>query len=54
VGAFAGLVVALPQKYKDAAGRIHEAFNVAAIPERWLPANADDPVLLEIFRKHWH
>jgi hypothetical protein len=53
IGAFSSLVVALPEKYKDAVQRVRRAFDAAEIPVGWLPTDADDPVIVELFRRHW-
>lgn len=52
-GALSSVVVALPDAYEDAVDRIGLALDAADIPEGWLPVNADDPLLAEIFRRHW-
>ena len=50
-------VAYLDDKYEGAGNRVLDAMLAAGrdgtIPEGWIPANADDPVLVEIFRKHW-
>jgi hypothetical protein len=38
---------------EDALDRVNAALCDAAIPEGWLPASADDPLLVELFRQHW-
>ena len=53
VGAFASLTVALPDEYDGAAERVRLAFDAADLPEGWLPVDTDDPVVVEIFRRHW-
>jgi hypothetical protein len=53
VGAFSDVVVALPDQYADAMRRIRLAFDAADIPEGWLPESPDDPVIAEMFRRHW-
>ena len=53
VGALSSVAVALPNAYQDAVDRIGLALDAADIPEGWLPVSADDPLLAEIFRRHW-
>jgi hypothetical protein len=44
-------------EYRSAADRVMDALiadgRAGRIPSGWLPANADDPLLVEIFRLHW-
>ena len=50
--ACSSLCAALPEHYQESYSRIRDALWSASIPEGWLPAGPDDPVLLEIFQ-HW-
>jgi hypothetical protein len=46
-----------PEDDQRAAERVPDAMldegRAGGIPPGWLPANADDPLLVEIFRLHW-
>jgi len=53
VDAFADLVTAMPQVYRAVARRTCVALDSANIVEGWLPANADDPLIMDIFRRYW-
>jgi hypothetical protein len=53
ISACSGVYVAIPEPCRDAFDRVEEALWNAAIPEGWLPAGPDDPILLEAF-KHWN
>lgn len=53
VGALSSTAAALPDAYEESIDRIRVALDAAGIPEGWLPASADDPLLVEIFRLHW-
>jgi hypothetical protein len=45
------------EENQRAAKRVCDAMidegRAGAIPQGWLPVNADDPLLVEIFRRHW-
>jgi hypothetical protein len=43
------------EEYQDAIDRIIDAVldGSAPFPAGWTPANADDPILVEFFRRHW-
>jgi hypothetical protein len=47
----------LGREYWPAADRVLDAMlaegRAGRIPPGWLPADADDPLLIEIFRRHW-
>jgi hypothetical protein len=45
--------MALPDAYGTAVERVRRAMEAADIPLGWLPAGADDPVLLEVFTSYW-
>jgi hypothetical protein len=53
VHALVEMTVALPDRYREVARRICDAIGVAHIPYGWVPADADDPILLDIFARHW-
>jgi hypothetical protein len=53
VGALVSLIVAMPDRYKPCAERVCDALNAAEIPVGWLPSDADDALLVEVFRRHW-
>lgn len=42
----------LPE-YDETSLRVALAVRDASFPEGWLPADADDPLLVEFFRQHW-
>jgi len=48
---------ALGQEYEEASDRVFTALveeaQAGSIPRGWLPASADDPILLRIFQQHW-
>lgn len=44
--------VYLPE-FDEAVQRVRVALRAAPIPEGWLPANADDPILVDVFGAHW-
>jgi hypothetical protein len=41
-------------EYDDTLMRVALALRDSHAPAGWLPASVDDPVLLAIFREHWH
>jgi hypothetical protein len=53
VHALVDMTVALPDRYDAVADRICDAIEAAHIPIGWVPASADDPILLDIFARHW-
>jgi hypothetical protein len=52
-GVYSSWCTALPDRYEQCCDRIWEDIRAATLPEGWLPAGPDDPILVEIFRKHW-
>jgi hypothetical protein len=44
---------ALPSNYQTAGSDIYLVLKNIAIPDRWRPDSADDPILMEVFKKHW-
>jgi len=52
-GVFLALAIALPEPYASAIDRVRKAMEHAEIATGWLPANADDPVLVATFAAHW-
>jgi hypothetical protein len=52
-GVYGSWCAALPDRYEQIGDAIWDAICAASIPEGWLPASPDDPVLVEIFQKHW-
>jgi hypothetical protein len=51
-GVFHALAMALPDEHAEAIARVRCAM-YEAIPEGWLPRDADDPALVAIFSAHW-
>jgi hypothetical protein len=52
-GVFSSWYATLGSRYEPAVDSIFAAFVAAPIPEGWLPDGPDDPILVEIFQKHW-
>lgn len=40
-------------EYDETLMRVALALRDSAMPEGWLPATVDDPLLVELFRRHW-
>jgi len=53
VSAFSEVTVALPEEYRAISRRLHKAFDAENIVEGWIPEGADDPLIVDIFRRHW-
>jgi hypothetical protein len=53
LAAFGDVSGALSDAYTAATRRLRRAFDAADIPEGWLPTGPDDPVIVDIFRRHW-
>ena len=51
-GAYGSWCAAFPDCYERSYRGVWDALVALPIPEGWLPANRDDPILLEAF-KHW-
>jgi hypothetical protein len=55
LGAF--WIGSMTERYEAMAERVFDAMDAAGasgfLPSGWLPAGADDPLLIEIFRRHW-
>jgi len=52
-GVFLALAIALPEPCAAAIDRVRKAMEHADIAAGWLPADADDPVLVATFAAHW-
>ena len=57
--AYGEWAAALGERYQPSYRAIGDTLKAAAldttlIPPGWLPAGPDDPILVEIFRQHWH
>jgi hypothetical protein len=52
-GAFSSWFAGLGSSSEPAVDRIYGALEGAPLPEGWLPAGPDDPILVEIFQKYW-
>jgi hypothetical protein len=52
-GVFLSLSMALPEACEPAVERIRRAMVGAGIPAGWVPEGAEDPVLVEVFARHW-
>jgi hypothetical protein len=53
ISASTSVYSALPLHYRPMFDALDEAIWDEPIPDGWLPTGPDDPILVEIFRKHW-
>ena len=53
-GVFSRWVVDMGSRYEPIGDHICDVLEAAPIPEGWLPGGPDDPILVDIFQKHWH
>lgn len=55
--AIGGWISSHSEAHRPAADRVFKALlangRAGKVPAGWLPANADDPLLVETFRRHW-